>query len=442
MRKYKLLLLIFFLTGSIFSQSEIFYLKDSSNNLTPETVLNKEFLPLENRILEKYTNSTFWFKIPSSSTHLKSVIRINSSKTNYTQAYQNLKEIKKLNNQRYTSFKFSREHPLYVKVNTIFSPNFSLDLKTEEDFYYKEQLNLMLNSFYYGIVFLVILFSINYYYFFKDKTFIYYAFFLISLTFSFIVSDGMLTFFNINDKIIEILILLDYVLITYCISKFSNSFLILDNFYPKVKKYVYLVGVNIILFVFLFLIFRKNELYIILNILMFILLFTYWFIGILLFNKSVHNRIFALGYVVLLFSCLDFFVLNNFGISLFNSSPLTNKIGGFIQIIALSFAVLFREKNLRKYNFFMKNEIKKFSKELEELTLQITEEPKTAKIENLSSREREIFNLIAIGKSNKEIANDVNISVNTVKFHVKNIYGKLNIKNRKEVLIIDNSFKR
>ena len=90
----------------------------------------------------------------------------------------------------------------------------------------------------------------------------------------------------------------------------------------------------------------------------------------------------------------------------------------------------------------MKNEIKKFSKELEELTLQITEEPKTAKIENLSSREREIFNLIAIGKSNKEIANDVNISVNTVKFHVKNIYGKLNIKNRKEVLIIDNSFKR
>ena len=111
----------------------------------------------------------------------------------------------------------------------------------------------------------------------------------------------MLTFFNINDKIIEILILLDYVLITYCISKFSNSFLILDNFYPKVKKYVYLVGVNIILFVFLFLIFRKNELYIILNILMFILLFTYWFIGILLFNKSVHNRIFALGYVF--FNC-------------------------------------------------------------------------------------------------------------------------------------------
>ena len=223
-----------------------------------------------------------------------------------------------------------------------------MELKTEEDFYYKEQLNLILNSFYYGIAFLVILFSINYYYFFKDKTFIYYAFLLISLTFSFLISDGMLTFFNIDYKIIKILILLDYVLLAYFSSKFSNSFLLVENFYPKVKKYVYAIGVNIILFVFLFLILRKNELYVILNILVFILLFTYWFIGVLLFNKSVHNRVFTLGYIILLFSGLDFFVFKNFGISLFNSSTLTNKIGGFIQIIALSFAVLFREKKFKK----------------------------------------------------------------------------------------------
>ena len=440
--KFKLLLLLLFLTGSIFSQSEIYYLKDSSNNLTPETVLNKEFLPLQNRILEKYSNSTFWFKIPSSNTHLKYVIRINSIRGNNAKAYQDLNEIKKLNHQRHTSFKFSREHPLYIKVNTILNPYFPIDLSTEGDSFYKENLNLLMISFYYGIAFLVILFSINYYYFFKDITFIYYAFFLISLTFSFLVSDGMLTFFNINDKVIEILILLDYIVIAYYVSKFSNSFLLIDNFYPKVKKYVYAVGVNIILFVFLFLILRKNELYIILNILMFILLFIYWFIGILLFNKSVHNRIFTLGYVILLFSCLDFFVLNNFGVSLFNSSPFTNKIGGFIQIMTLSFAVLFREKNLRKYNFFMKNEIKKFSKELAELSLQNNEEPKKEGIGNLSVREREIFDLITFGKSNKEIASEANISVNTVKFHVKNIYGKLNIKKRKDLLFIDNSFKR
>ena len=35
------------------------------------------------------------------------------------------------------------------------------------------------------------------------------------------------------------------------------------------------------------------------------------------------------------------------------------------------------------------------------------------------------------------ISAELNISVNTVKFHIKNIYEKLNIKSRKEALNID-----
>ncbi|QTE23218.1 helix-turn-helix transcriptional regulator [Polaribacter cellanae] len=35
-------------------------------------------------------------------------------------------------------------------------------------------------------------------------------------------------------------------------------------------------------------------------------------------------------------------------------------------------------------------------------------------------------------KTNKEIAEALFISVNTVKYHVKNIYDKLNIKSRRE----------
>ena len=85
----------------------------------------------------------------------------------------------------------------------------------------------------------------------------------------------------------------------------------------------------------------------------------------------------------------------------------------------------------------MKNEIINFNKEIDLLTSNIDKESKIKDIENLSIREREVFDLIVIGKSNKEIALEVNVSINTVKFHVKNIYGKLNIKSRKEVLTID-----
>ncbi len=52
----------------------------------------------------------------------------------------------------------------------------------------------------------------------------------------------------------------------------------------------------------------------------------------------------------------------------------------------------------------------------------------------LSKQEEVVKNLIASGKSNKEIANELFISLSTVKTHITNIYSKLNISNRKELL--------
>ncbi|MEQ9466092.1 MAG: tetratricopeptide repeat protein [Ekhidna sp.] len=52
----------------------------------------------------------------------------------------------------------------------------------------------------------------------------------------------------------------------------------------------------------------------------------------------------------------------------------------------------------------------------------------------LSEREFEILNLTASDKTNQEIAEEVFVSVNTVKYHLKNIYDKLGVNNRKEAL--------
>jgi DNA-binding CsgD family transcriptional regulator len=52
----------------------------------------------------------------------------------------------------------------------------------------------------------------------------------------------------------------------------------------------------------------------------------------------------------------------------------------------------------------------------------------------LSMREFEILNLISTGKTNREIAELTFISENTVKYHLKNIYVKLDVKNRTEAL--------
>jgi len=50
----------------------------------------------------------------------------------------------------------------------------------------------------------------------------------------------------------------------------------------------------------------------------------------------------------------------------------------------------------------------------------------------LSDREREILQLVSQGKSNKQIAADLFISVNTVKVHVSNIYQKIGVSSRTE----------
>jgi DNA-binding CsgD family transcriptional regulator len=59
----------------------------------------------------------------------------------------------------------------------------------------------------------------------------------------------------------------------------------------------------------------------------------------------------------------------------------------------------------------------------------------TIKKWGLTLRESEILQLLGQGCSNAKIAETLFISENTVKFHIKNIYIKLNVKNRMEALL-------
>lgn len=57
------------------------------------------------------------------------------------------------------------------------------------------------------------------------------------------------------------------------------------------------------------------------------------------------------------------------------------------------------------------------------------------KSDDLTRREKEIMVLLTQGKQNKEIAKMLCISINTVERHLKNIYAKLEARNRVEAII-------
>ncbi len=61
-------------------------------------------------------------------------------------------------------------------------------------------------------------------------------------------------------------------------------------------------------------------------------------------------------------------------------------------------------------------------------------EPERDALGSLSTREREVLELVAAGLHNREIAERLMISSNTVKFHLRAIYARLGIRNRVQAM--------
>ncbi len=60
--------------------------------------------------------------------------------------------------------------------------------------------------------------------------------------------------------------------------------------------------------------------------------------------------------------------------------------------------------------------------------------PGDARVEELTERELEVLRALASGKSNKQMAADLAVSISTVQVHLRNIFGKLGVSSRTEAV--------
>ena len=65
-----------------------------------------------------------------------------------------------------------------------------------------------------------------------------------------------------------------------------------------------------------------------------------------------------------------------------------------------------------------------------------------SKLTELSPRQKEVFDLILKGKSNKEITAELHIELSTLKTHINQIYKILEIKSRRETKSFETSFRQ
>ena len=73
-----------------------------------------------------------------------------------------------------------------------------------------------------------------------------------------------------------------------------------------------------------------------------------------------------------------------------------------------------------------------YPRALHKSLLRRAERQATSPVNALTARERQVLALLAEGRTNQEIAIRLDLSNNTVKYHIQNIYSKLNVTNRTE----------
>ena len=97
----------------------------------------------------------------------------------------------------------------------------------------------------------------------------------------------------------------------------------------------------------------------------------------------------------------------------------------FLLIVVSSFLVAIYFYTTTKKISSLSSQIKEQSK--------ITSEGMDALLSRLTERQRKVYDLILLGKTNKEIMSELFIEQSTLKSHINQIYKKLDIKSRREL---------
>lgn len=310
--------------------------------------------------------------------------------------------------------------------------------------------HLMTMGLYYGIVALAVVFNLIFYLIFKDRKFSLYCLLTLSHMVSFTYEDGLLyVLWSEQNPWVYYSILWSTGITALCAPLFTVYFLGLEHTLRRWK--LPLVGISLALLVLpiIYILTWASIWYHLQQMICFALALLAFGCALKQFKRDVYARflvfsfslVILAGFMYVLHSYFDPVRYAWFDLNIFRATSA-------LETVAISFAIVFRIRSLQEENRRYRRELEQYLKGLnttkgEASRLKSTETdplPSTksvvALIENhqLTEREVEVLECIWQGMSNREIADKLCISLSTTKYHVGNLYTKLDVKNRMQAM--------
>lgn len=329
----------------------------------------------------------------------------------------------------------------FLKVEFLKEANFPLKILNQSDFVSYVLNKKTINSLYYGTCIVVIVINLLFFVKIRDKTYLFYALFLISLMINFLIYDGSLINPLRGNSLFYYLEFIIHFTNEICFLLFSVYFLKLNETHPQKIKLLAVFPV-LVLFFYVLYFYTDNFVFVAIGDAIGISIFPIlWFIGIFYMRIKPFVKFYVYGYLLLIPLSVFFIIGYPFGFWKVDGDMLIVKIASWLDIFVFTYAISHRVNLEFKQSF---SNINQLEEKLANLNLSKNYETKqnpllwlltVNEITNkpLTMRELEIVEYLCMDLNKREVGEKLFISSNTVKYHVRNIYFKFEVKSREEL---------
>lgn len=431
------------------------YLYDKGARLSLEDIIQNNFQPMPTVYSFGLENGLYWFRLSlqgSSADSHDSILEIpthnissialyqlkGDSLIHLTNGYRSDGDKVGIIRSNFPTFRIKTTGNFrgfyFIKVDFKKEANFPIRLYNPEGYYSNKAKHKSLSGIYYGILVAVIIFNLFFFWKFHESVYLYYVLFLSSYSLAMLLCDGMVprTYWSFEiidgEAIIHLLVVITMLV-------FSYKFLDLKRLFPAFRKFAY--GFVIVMAVSeLIYLASGNYLFFAIGDIIAVLSFLFTLgISIRLYKKLEFAKFYILGYIILIVYSHYHVFGYDFGIYAIDGYQKYFKVAGVVDMLIFTYAIGYRLDLLNRQHREIIKELKVLLKEqYPGNSLNTVLKEKNIGGESLTLREMDVLKCVNKGFSNSEIADKLFISPNTVKFHIRNIYQKLDVRNRVEVI--------